>query len=94
MGISHIEAHMLAYGPPNDKIPGKPVQYYINPVGIQHLVFSATELDQSSVMNVEQPRAFSAHAVIKRSPGSAQQITFPVCKAWATQQLCTMICSP
>lgn len=69
---------MLAYGPTNDKIPGKPVQYYINPVGLQHLVFSATELDKSSIMSVEQPKAFSAHAVIKRSPGSAQQITFPV----------------
>ncbi|CAI7663006.1 unnamed protein product [Penicillium viridicatum] len=78
MGISHVQAHMLAYGPPNDKIPGKPVQYYINPVGLQHLVFSATELDKSSIMSVEQPKAFSAHAVIKRSPGSAQQITFPV----------------
>ncbi|KAJ5920307.1 hypothetical protein N7516_011165 [Penicillium verrucosum] len=83
MGISHIEPHMVAYGPTNDKIPGKPVQYYINPVGLQHLVFSATELGKSSIMNVEQPKAFSAHAVIKRSPGSAQQITFPVVQGMA-----------
>ncbi|KAG0153267.1 hypothetical protein PDIDSM_5117 [Penicillium digitatum] len=78
MGVSHIQPHMLAYGPPNNMIPGSPVQFYINPVGLQHLIFSAAELDQSSIMTVEQPKAFSAHAVIQRSPGSTQQITFPV----------------
>ncbi|CAG7979316.1 unnamed protein product [Penicillium nalgiovense] len=78
MIVSHVQPHMVAYGPPNNKIPGNPVQYYINPVGLQHLILSATELGQSSVMNVEQPKAFSAHAVIKSSAGSAQQITFPV----------------
>ncbi|KAJ5374114.1 Glycoside hydrolase family 81 [Penicillium concentricum] len=78
MGVSHVQPHMLAYGPKNNNIPGNPVQYYINPVGLQHLIFSAAELDQSSIMKIEQPKAFSAHAVIKRSGGSAQQITFPV----------------
>ncbi|OQE75616.1 hypothetical protein PENNAL_c0072G08725 [Penicillium nalgiovense] len=78
MIVSHVQPHMVAYGPPNNKIPGNPVQYYINPVGLQHLILSATELGQSSIMDVEQPKAFSAHAVIKSSPGSAQQITFPV----------------
>ncbi|KAJ6044971.1 uncharacterized protein N7446_003169 [Penicillium canescens] len=78
MGISHVEPHMLAYGPKNDKIPGEPVSYYINPVGLQHLILSATELGESSVMDIEDPKAFSAHAVLKRSGGSAQQITFPV----------------
>ncbi|KXG53591.1 Glycoside hydrolase, family 81 [Penicillium griseofulvum] len=78
MSVSHIQPHMLAYGPKSEKIPGNPVQYYINPVGLQHLIFSAAELDQSSIMKIEQPKAFSAHAVIKRSEGSAQQITFPV----------------
>jgi endo-1,3(4)-beta-glucanase len=78
MGISHVQPHMLAYGPKNDKIPGEPVSYYINPVGLQHLILSATELDESSVMDTEEPKAFSAHAVLKRSGGSAQKITFPV----------------
>jgi endo-1,3(4)-beta-glucanase len=78
MIVSHVQSHMLAYGPPNNKIPGNPVQYYINPGGLQHLILSATELGQSSIMYVEQPKAFSAHAVLKSSAGSAQQITFPV----------------
>jgi endo-1,3(4)-beta-glucanase len=78
MGISHVQPHMLAFGPENHKIPGNPVQYYINPIGLQHLIFSATELDRSTIMNTEQPTAFSVNAVLKRSPGSAQQITFPL----------------
>ncbi|KGO67124.1 Glycoside hydrolase, family 81 [Penicillium italicum] len=78
MGVSHVEPYLLAFGPPSNKIPENPVQYYINPTGLQHLVLSATELDQSSIMSVEQPKAFSARAVIQRSPGSARQMTFPV----------------
>lgn len=78
MGISHVPPHMLAWGPKNHKIPGDPVSYYINPVGLQHLIFSAAELDKSTIMKTEQPKAFSANAVIKRSEGSAQQISFPV----------------
>lgn len=78
MGITHIPSDMLAWGPKNDKIPGHPVQYYINPVGLQQIIFSASELGKSSVLKTEQPKAFSAHAVIKKSAGSAQQISFPV----------------
>ncbi|KAJ5763696.1 hypothetical protein N7533_002377 [Penicillium manginii] len=78
VGVSHLEAKVLAFGPKNHKLPGDPVEYYINPVGLQHVVLSATELDASSVLDVEEPKAFSAHAVLKRSAGSAQSITFPV----------------
>ncbi|CAG7923844.1 unnamed protein product [Penicillium olsonii] len=78
MGITHIPSDMLAWGPKNHKIPGEPVQYYINPVGLQQIIFSASELGDSTVLKTEQPKAFSAHAVIKRSSDSAQQITFPV----------------
>lgn len=78
MGVTHVEANMLAFGPENHKIPGNPVQYYINPVGLQHLIFSAVELDQSTVLHTEQLTAFSAHAVLKPSPGSDRQITIPV----------------
>lgn len=78
MGISHVPASMLAFGPKNHKIPGDPVSYYINPTGLQHLVFSASELGESTVLKTGQPKAFSANVVIKRSEGSAQQISFPV----------------
>lgn len=78
MSVSHVESNLLAFGPKNHKIPGEPVQYYINPVGLQYMIMSAAELDESSILNVEEPKAFSAHAVLQRSSGSAQNITFPV----------------
>ncbi|KAJ5678778.1 hypothetical protein N7462_007022 [Penicillium macrosclerotiorum] len=78
MAVSHIGANMLAYGPKNPKIPGSPVEYYINPVGLQHVILSAEELGESSILHTEKPKAFSAHAVLKRSGGSAQRITFPI----------------
>ncbi|KAJ6088691.1 hypothetical protein N7486_009952 [Penicillium sp. IBT 16267x] len=79
-GISatHIETNVMAFGPKDDKIPGSPVEYYINPVGLQHMILSAHELDGSSVLTVEEPKAFSAHAVLRRSAGSAESITFPI----------------
>lgn len=73
-----MEENFLAYGPPNPNLPGSPVNYYINPIGIQHIILSASELDESSVLSTEEPKAFSAQAVLKRSGGSAQSITFPV----------------
>ncbi|KAJ5758847.1 hypothetical protein N7520_006003 [Penicillium odoratum] len=78
MSATHIEANVVAFGPKNDKIPGSPVDYYINPVGLQHMILSAKELDASSVLSVEEPKAFSAHAVLRRSAGSPRSITFPV----------------
>ncbi|EPS27918.1 putative endo-beta-1,3-glucanase [Penicillium oxalicum 114-2] len=78
MGVSHVEAKLLAYGPPNSKLPGSPVSFYINPIGLQHVILSATELNESSVLVTEEPKAFSATAVLKRSSSSSQSITFPV----------------
>ena len=78
MSVSHMEPSLLAFGPKNQKLPGEPVEYYINPVGLQHMILSATELDESSVLSVEEPKGFSAQAVLKRSGGSSQSITYPV----------------
>ncbi|KAJ5139672.1 hypothetical protein N7448_003080 [Penicillium atrosanguineum] len=78
MSVSHLEENVLAFGPKNDKLPGEPVEFYINPVGLQHIILSATELDESSTMSVDDPKAFSAHAVLRRSGGSVQEIRFPV----------------
>ncbi|KAJ5247716.1 hypothetical protein N7468_002699 [Penicillium chermesinum] len=77
MAVSHVEANLLAYGPQNHNISGSPVSYYINPIGLQHIIFSAKELDEKSTLHVEQPKAFSAHAVVKTS-SKTQSITFPM----------------
>lgn len=78
MAVAHIESRLLAYGPKQQEIPGNPVRYYINPTGLQHLILSADELGESSKLTVENPKGFSAQAVLSRSSGSAQKIVFPV----------------
>lgn len=79
MAVSHVEFRLLAFGPKNQSLPTEPVEYYINPVGLQHVILSATELDESTTLTVDNPKAFSARAVLRRSSGSASQsITFPI----------------
>jgi endo-1,3(4)-beta-glucanase len=78
MAISHTDADMLAFGPPNPKIPGSPASHYINPLGIQPMILSAAELGKSTALNVEQPTAFSAQIILRPQNGSSQSITFPV----------------
>lgn len=78
MSVSHVDYRLLAFGPMNQSLPGAPVQYYINPVGLQNMVLSARELDESTTLIVDNPKPFSTRAVLKRSGGSAGTITFPV----------------
>ncbi|KAB8232203.1 glucan endo-1,3-beta-D-glucosidase [Aspergillus alliaceus] len=83
MGVSHIESSMLALGPKNDKIPGSPIQYYVNPIGIQSIILSATELKESTVLMIENPLPFSANAVLQPQNGASERITFPVVQGMA-----------
>lgn len=83
MGVSHIESSMLALGPKNDKIPGSPIQYYVNPIGIQSIILSATELKESTVLMTENPLPFSANAVLQPQNGASERITFPVVQGMA-----------
>ncbi|KAL1970652.1 hypothetical protein VTN77DRAFT_4296 [Rasamsonia byssochlamydoides] len=78
MSISHIDADLLAFGQPNPQIPGSPASHYINPIGIQSMILSATELSNSTVLNVEQPTGFSARIILRPHNGSSQSITFPI----------------
>lgn len=83
MTVSHAEANVVANGPTNDKIPGNPISYYINPIGIQSIIFSATELTQSTVLTSENPSPFAADAVLRPQPGSSSKITIPVVQGMA-----------
>ncbi|KAL3470565.1 endo-1,3-beta-glucanase Engl1 [Aspergillus californicus] len=78
MAISHVETSVIAYGPTNSQIPGNPVSYYINPIGIQSVLLSATELSHSTVLTAENPLPFSANAVLQPQRGSSQRLTIPV----------------
>ena len=78
LAISHIDADQRANGPPNAHIPGSPIQYFINPIGIQSLILSATELGPSTVMTTNSLQAFSVNAVLQPQVGSASRISFPL----------------
>ncbi|KAL4866892.1 hypothetical protein BDV12DRAFT_198745 [Aspergillus spectabilis] len=77
MAVSHVESNVIAYGP-TSSLPGNPVSYYINPIGIQSIILSATELSRSTVLTAENFLPFSADAVLQPQPGSAQRLTIPV----------------
>ncbi|KAL5339050.1 glycosyl hydrolase family 81-domain-containing protein [Aspergillus crustosus] len=77
MAVSHVESNVIAYGP-TSQLPGNPVAYYINPIGIHSIILSATELSRSTVLTAENPLPFSADAVLQPQPGSAQRLTIPV----------------
>ncbi|RAL00394.1 endo-1,3-beta-glucanase Engl1 [Aspergillus ibericus CBS 121593] len=78
MVVSHNEVNVVANGPTNANIPGNPISYYVNPIGIQHMILSATELNSSTVLTAENLLPFSADAVLSPYSGSSQRITIPL----------------
>ncbi|KAL4751234.1 hypothetical protein BDW72DRAFT_193072 [Aspergillus terricola var. indicus] len=83
MAISHTELNLVASGPTNSQLPGNPISYYINPIGIQSVILSASELGPSTVLTAENPKSFSADAVLQPQAGSAQRLTIPVVQGMA-----------
>jgi endo-1,3(4)-beta-glucanase len=75
MSISHIDADQRVYGPNS---AATPVQYFINPIGIQSLVLSAVELGASTALSMDTLTAFSASVNLLPSAGAAPVITFPL----------------
>ena len=75
MSISHIDADQRVYGPNS---AATPVQYFINPIGIQSLVLSAVELGASTTLSMDTLTAFSASVNLLPSAGAAPVITFPL----------------
>lgn len=78
LAISHIDANQRAFGPTNTAIPGNPVRYFINPIGIQSLILSAAEFGPAAVLSTEKLDAFSAHAVLRPFAQSANRVSFPL----------------
>ncbi|KAK2858419.1 hypothetical protein FQN49_004755 [Arthroderma sp. PD_2] len=78
MSVSHVEPAQRAFGEPNSTIPGSPVRYYINPVGIKSMILSASELKESTTLSVSKPKAFSAQAILRPQAGAGDSITFPL----------------
>lgn len=78
MAVSHIDASQRDNGPLNHAVRGSPVQYFINPIGIQSLILSAAELGSSTVLTTNNLQTFSVNAVLQPHAGSSSRITFPL----------------
>lgn len=55
-----------------------PVEYYLNPIGLQSIILSAGEFGSSTVLNTDRMTGFSADVILRPSSSSSQSITFPV----------------
>ena len=75
MSISHIDAKQRTYGPDPS---ANPVEYYINPINVQSIILSATELSSSTALTMDSMTAFSANANLLPKPGVVPAITFPM----------------
>ena len=83
MAVSHIDANQRADGPQNNVLPGAPIQYFINPVGIQSIVLSAVELGPSTVLTTDSLEAFSVNANLLPQASSSSSIKFPLVQGMA-----------
>ena len=78
MAVSHIDANQRANGPPNTALPGAPISYFINPIGIQSIILSAVELGPFTSLTTSNLTAFSANAILSPQAGSSSNIAFPL----------------
>lgn len=84
MTVSHVDDSQKVYGPNNDRIPGSPASYYINPLGIQSLILSAAELASSTVLTTDSLTDMSANVNLSPKQGSSSHITFPLVQGMAS----------
>lgn len=78
MAISHMEKDQKAFGPRNTQIPGQPISFYINPLGIQQLIISAKELKQQTVLKTSDLQMMTGRAHLLPFEGSPNEIVFPM----------------
>lgn len=75
MSVSHIEADQRVFGP---SATDNPVEYYVNPIGIQSIIFSAAELGPGMTLATDSLTAFSVNANLIPMGASSPAITFPL----------------
>ena len=75
ISISHVDANQRVYGP---NATADPVEYFLNPIGIQSLVLSALELGTSTTLSMDTLTAFSANVNLLPSVEAPPAITFPL----------------
>lgn len=83
LAVSHIDANQRTPGPQSTAIPGAPIQYFINPIGIQSVALSAIELGPSTILTTRSLEAFSCDAILSPQATSPSNITFPLVQGMA-----------
>lgn len=75
MTVQQLLASQRVFGP---NATANPVEYFINPIGIQPIVLSALELGNSTVLTTSALTAFSANVNLLANSGAQPTITFPL----------------
>ncbi|KAF2477918.1 glycoside hydrolase, partial [Lindgomyces ingoldianus] len=71
MAVTHVERSQFAWD------SGTPPRYFIGPIGLQHIVFSAEELSKSTTLSTESLTAFSVYANLAPSADATPLISIP-----------------
>ncbi|KAL2162044.1 hypothetical protein VTH06DRAFT_7829 [Thermothelomyces fergusii] len=76
LAISHIEASQRAYGGTNPSTGA--AEYFLNPVGIQSICLSATELGSGTTLTTEELTDLSVRVGLHPSAGAPPAVQFPL----------------
>ncbi|KAF2479242.1 glycosyl hydrolase family 81-domain-containing protein [Neohortaea acidophila] len=82
MAVSHTERDQLATAPATSVDAGE-WAYFVNPVGIQSLVLSATELGNGTTLTTDTLEAFSVNVNLIADGDPSPTITFPLVQGMA-----------
>lgn len=82
LAVSHIERSQLATGSKNSWDAGQ-WGFIANPIGIQSLVLSATELSSSTSLTTDTLKGFSVNVNLLPSAGQSPVLTFPLVQGMA-----------
>jgi endo-1,3(4)-beta-glucanase len=75
ISVAHIDSSQKVFGPDPS---ANPVQYFINPNGIQSLILSALELGATTTLSMDTLTAFSANVNLLPSADAQPAVTFPL----------------
>lgn len=76
MSISHIEASQRVYGDVQPETGA--AKYFLNPIGIQSLCLSASELNSSAALTTDSLNSHSANVNLQVDAKAKPLITFPL----------------
>lgn len=81
LSIAHVEDGQRIFGPASPASPASsasPAQYFTNPLGLQHVVMSASELGPSTALTTDTLTAFSANVNLLPASSGEWAVSFPL----------------